>query len=603
MVRMSVVGKRVCSSAGLFQPITRREAAWLAVGSLAFALVFSYPLLCDFVYLGPGVSGWITQGPRFGHLSQYPVNGDWDSFTQLRWVPYWTVLHFHQWPFWNPYKCGGMPMLANPEASIVTPFFLLDLLLGIRAAVVAEIVLHLVIAFSGGYVLARAMKLSPLAAVVCGSVFPASSWFFLHMATGHLNFLPATYLPWIAALLHISIDRRCLTAAALSGLCCALTFTEGNYSAVFAVILVGTICVIYSMVRVSIFPLLSGIVTGLFAAGFSATKLIPAAQLMMTHPRAEFGPAWDTFQMMLIYVFSRDQDFYRTNVSVFGFHEYGGYISLFFALLACASVAGSWLALLPWLVGAIEFFHLAMGNTQPYSLITFLSRLPFANDFHLPARFVIPFVFSAGVVAALGAEVLIRAMPRWGGRIVFVLIALGLADSWLVGPPNLRYSYHEVPQYLSASPEFRQVWSDNPFNLIEMAQANQGSVHCPGYGEYEIPTRVAGYNQPGYRGECYLEGGVGRVSLVDWSPNRLSFELSMLAPGNLIVNQNYYPGWTVVQGSGKVFSAGGLIAVAVPRGQSLISLAFRPTNIVSACVVTLITILALAWVWRRETRG
>ena len=192
--------------------IARKEALLLAFGSVVFAFVFAYPLLCDWSYLGPGVSGWIAQGPRFSHLSQYPMNGDWDSFTQLRWVPYWTLVHFHQLPFWNPYKCGGMPMLANPETSILTPFFLVDLLLGISVAVVAEIVLHLAIAFSGGYVLARTKKMSPLAAAVCGSVFPASSWFFLHMATGHLNFLPTTYLPWIAALLCISIDRRCRCA-------------------------------------------------------------------------------------------------------------------------------------------------------------------------------------------------------------------------------------------------------------------------------------------------------------------------------------------------------------------------------------------------------
>ena len=48
-----------------FRPISRREAAWLVVGSLAFALVFSYPMLVDRGQLGPGVSGWITTGPIF----------------------------------------------------------------------------------------------------------------------------------------------------------------------------------------------------------------------------------------------------------------------------------------------------------------------------------------------------------------------------------------------------------------------------------------------------------------------------------------------------------------------------------------------------------
>src|ERR1700686_5187854 len=102
--------------------MARREGAWLAVGSVAFAVVFSYPMLCETVYLGPGVSGWIGTGPVFSHFGRFPSNGDWDLFTQLRWVPYYTITQFHQLPFWNPYKCGGMGMLGNPESMVVSPF-------------------------------------------------------------------------------------------------------------------------------------------------------------------------------------------------------------------------------------------------------------------------------------------------------------------------------------------------------------------------------------------------------------------------------------------------------------------------------------------------
>jgi hypothetical protein len=90
-VAMTAAGVSFRTNDGWFQSMTRREAAWLAIGSLGFALVFSYPILGDLVYLGPGVSGWITAGPVFSHLARLPANGDWDAFTDLRWVAYQTI--------------------------------------------------------------------------------------------------------------------------------------------------------------------------------------------------------------------------------------------------------------------------------------------------------------------------------------------------------------------------------------------------------------------------------------------------------------------------------------------------------------------------------
>ncbi len=57
----------------------------------------------------------------FGALCSYPLllwltsrtfRDDWDFNTELDWVAYHTVAHFHQFPLWNPYQCGGMGMLA-----------------------------------------------------------------------------------------------------------------------------------------------------------------------------------------------------------------------------------------------------------------------------------------------------------------------------------------------------------------------------------------------------------------------------------------------------------------------------------------------------------
>src|SRR4051812_25468839 len=61
----------------------------------------------------------------------------------------------HAFPFWDPYPCGGMPLLAHPESRILTPFFLLHLALAPARALRWEIALHIWIAVAGIALLIR----------------------------------------------------------------------------------------------------------------------------------------------------------------------------------------------------------------------------------------------------------------------------------------------------------------------------------------------------------------------------------------------------------------------------------------------------------------
>ena len=259
--------------------MTRREAAWLAAGSLGFALVFSYPMLCDIVYLGPGVSEWITARPLFSHLTRLPANGDWDVFTDLRWVAYQTITHFHQFPFWDPYKCGGIPMLGNPEAVVATPFLLLDLATGPIAGLYLQIILHLALGFAGGYVLARVMGLGAIASLVLASVFLSTSWLYLQLAMGNLTLsLPISYWPWMLALFFVGVGRRKIAPLAVGGSVLALTATEGNYAFVYAVILIAVLSLTIGLTRRTMWPLIAAIVLVAFGAATGAIKLLPVAE-------------------------------------------------------------------------------------------------------------------------------------------------------------------------------------------------------------------------------------------------------------------------------------------------------------------------------------
>ena len=135
----------------------------------------------------------------------------------LRWVPFYTIRHFHQFPFWNPYECGGMPVLGNPQSSVLTPFLLLDLIYGPVVGARLQIIAQIAIGFGGAFFLARVVGISKFGAIVCACAYGGSSWYYLRAEVGHLTFISGTYRAWSIALLYLASERRQLTLAAIGG--------------------------------------------------------------------------------------------------------------------------------------------------------------------------------------------------------------------------------------------------------------------------------------------------------------------------------------------------------------------------------------------------
>jgi len=580
----------------------RREIKQLVLISLAFAFVFLYPVLCDSsLSAGPGVGAWLIR-PQLGHFIAIPGDGsDRDMFTQLRWVPYYTLTHFRQFPFWNPYKCGGMPMLGNPESGIVTPFLLFYLIFGLIPGMLLEIYLHVAIMFAGGYVLGRELGLVPLAALVLAAMFPSSSWLSLHVAMGHLNFLSIAYIPWILALLLASCRSRRWHLAMLGGLLCGLTLTEGNYGFVFAAMLVAIVAVWYAMIQLSIRPLMAALLIGIFALAFSMPKLAPTADLLAINSR-DWGLSFLTWPGVLVSLFSRDQEVGRPMVASFFFSEYAGYIGAPFVLLALVGTIGDVRKSFPWVLGAIFFLMLYRGDTGPDAPTMWLRHLPLAGNIGLCGRWVIPLFFCVCVLAALGAQSLCERPQQWGRRLAKILFTVGVADAWLVCAPNYRYLFQPASPGPAPSQTFRQYYSGFPVVLTDIARAGMGSVNCGGVG-YTVPRgSVLGYNEKGYRGEYYLLDA-GSVTQTLWTPNRLSYEVKASEPTSLVVNQTMYPGWRLTHGNGFAYAEDGLIAVRVPSGRQEIELVYTPHHIVVACVVALFTLAVLIVVWWIEMRS
>src|SRR5262245_59098519 len=66
--------------------------------------------------------------PFFSQIS-VPFSRDWTYFNAMSLVVRSIVLHFRRFPLHNPWVCGGLDLLANPQTRIFSPMMLLDLAL------------------------------------------------------------------------------------------------------------------------------------------------------------------------------------------------------------------------------------------------------------------------------------------------------------------------------------------------------------------------------------------------------------------------------------------------------------------------------------------
>ncbi len=311
------------------------------------------------------------------------------------------------------------------ESRIFSPWILLHWLCGPAIGINLELPIHLAIAFSGGWVLARVLKLGWLPALTCAAVYPSSSWIYLHFSIGHLSFLPFAYSPWMVAALLIGTWRATVGLAVLM----ALSFFEGGlYPILETGVLLGILGLALTWQRRSLRPLGTLLITALLSTLLATPKL---AQVWPTESRSV--PGCDGHLAAAGYAssfFSRDQTQFRTlqwlETGGMGFWESGAYLSPFIVPLVAAGAGSA-----PWVVAAFLMLAFGMGNYfGPHSPYCFLHALPMLAWMRVSPRWFIMAMLCFGVLAASGVERLSRS--RAGTVAAVLLLAAGLCDCWWV---------------------------------------------------------------------------------------------------------------------------------------------------------------------------
>jgi hypothetical protein len=557
-------------------PITRMETVVIAVTSVAFAVVFCFPLV--------------------RHLTTAGVSSDWDLVLGTQWAAYWTVRQYHQFPFWNPFECGGIPLLGDPVSHFLTPWFLLTLTFGPEVGLHLEVVILCAIGWAGGYVLGRLLGMRRISAVATATAFAGSSWFFLHASEGQMFLLALAYLPWIVAGAWAASEKGKLRYAVLSGALIALSFFEGGpYPVLYEGLTLALLMVFRALVQLDPRPLTALGVAAAFAIGFPAFKCLPVLEVIASHPRPT-GEGWSNLLYALGQaLLSRYQDHSRPSPNGWGFWELGAYVGIF-AVIAVAALRFPRRSL-PWILTGVVVFQLARGWTSPNCLWVWLHRLPLFSSTRLPARLLIPFVLIIATLAGLGLDAICKGGSIAAVAISGLLVIVGGADLLLVGPPNLRYAFVQIAGPWSAPRTFVQYRLAPASKQSATIQHKEGVVNCYVYTNW--PTPVKGENEAGYRGEQYMDGP-GVVRLLRWTPNALRFEVDTPAPSVLVINQNYDPSWRVTSGGWSTFSKDGLLAVRVAAGKNIVVVRYVSLLAFYGLAITVLTTFGAVMFIRTE---
>lgn len=541
-----------------------------------------------------------------------------------------TISTYHQLPAWNPFYCGGIPLLASPQDASLSPESLLKIVLGVGPGRRLSMVILFVLGMEGFYRLARRYEASGIGAAALAIVF-ALCGFFLDVAKlGWLNFFGLQLLPWIV--LAFESGLRSWKWRVAGGLLVGwLVLQGGTYTLPYTVFVLVALTVSSTL---SVFwarhgfwtragppppgplvrghtPVLTLTVIGLVGLLASAVRLLPMLHVAASHPRVWQGSEALPWSNILARI-----------VEPSGHVGQNAYIGWSVVVLAGVGAAVDRRAR-SFGVLALVFFLFTLGDFSSASPSSLLKYVPILKQLRLPHRMVVLVAFflclaaartltivedlfttagrHAGIVLAKGRTLPWPSIGAVGGAILGAATASSVAI--FVDRDFLRTERLEVGEWgmapaLTYEAPFRQS-RGNRWDAHVWAPASLGSLQC--FEETPFPqSRLLRGDLPAE--EYPIDPTVATVERVSWSPNAITLQVDARAPTTILVNQNYASEWR--SNIGTVRSHEELLGVDVPAGRNVVTLRYRDPWIYAGLGVSLIAwgavlVLLVAYLARR----
>ncbi len=552
--------------------------------------------------------------------------GDWDQHT-LFYAAVMRNAAFGDLPFWNPWYCGGNVLWANPQTSLVSPVYLLALVMPITLAMKINVLAHYVAGCIGMHlVVRRIIGVKSFAVVVyLVSLFVFSGAIALHLAAGHTIYLPVLLLPLLVYCFWQAAEgrpRSALLGAAVVGFS---ILNGGSHVLPLAAVLLGGLGVAALFAGRTSKPLIVAGAILVLGCAYAAPRIAPVMAFIRspyfkdTRPVKE--PDFMSLQMLLVSFWDPAQHSITGKVTPgvqwYGWQEYGNYLGRAGATLALISAV--WILVFRWrahwrevsiALVLVMVVLLTAGEFAPNAPARWLRTLPLISNFRIPSRYTMLVSLTGALSVAFAArawESLQRA-SRWHW-LVIPLCAAGICEIVLVNRrqfENVFVLAADTQSHLfdRTAPTVAEHQFGTPGGprvhrsfMLDSMLAGVSPLDC-----YE-PLQVKSVAQPGPMAIT----GEGDVTITDqtFSPNRVTARVVVgRAPARVILNENFAAGWTSNAGRIRAALPTRQPSVELPAGYSdIVAFSYVPPGLWIGLAILVVAAVVSVVVWTRSTRS
>lgn len=556
--------------------------------------------------------------PLYKDTNRVSTIGDVQRALIYRGVAREAVMQHQTQALWEPYLCGGGPLLGNPESAQLDPFFLSVVALGEQQGLRVTVTLGLIVSCVGATLLARRFfHADRVSALLAGLLFSFSGFQLLSWSSGYFAWLPIAWMPWAVLFwLESLCSPRWVWLAAFTT---AFIFLGSSvHMTLFTLAILAFVAMWLAVAYCQLRPLIMLALLVMLMVNITAIKLLPMASTHLLFDSFErpptFIPPLTWFPTMFL---DRSQLSIAPWQTDFGelvhWREYGAYVGVLpFLLFVVGVLFAAKRPLTKALVASCLLIVPLMYGLFPWS---WLHNLPLLHEIlRTPQRLRAVFLLIIGLLAAYGLAHLtqrLRPVVKGAWLIPIVALAIVAADLATFHTALFGQVYTAQAPSLTREPIFARVahsYTDEPNGLYRAGYlnyvANQGTtdVCMPYVRGSAVRARNGSTEGRPYRGEAWVEPA-GTATLASVQANEFHVALDTPTSGWLYLNQQFFPGWRT-EPAREVRKKDGVVAARVQPGDRMVRFIYDPVSYRVGRMVTVITLALLVWhgftVWQRR---
>lgn len=499
--------------------------------------------------------------------------GDFSYFSQLHQAIKLSILDYHQFPWWNPWVAGGVPLYANPQAGVFSITTLLSFFVMPSFAIKLTIFLFYILGYLSMVRLLAYLKVRGAIAAMLGAIWVLNGYFVAHLPA-HFTFMWLLVLPWF---IYKALTVNSRKSGFVLGLALGVVaLAQIHYSFI-------QICLVVALILIArfIFGKQSRrevVIASLVALGtflvLSLHRIIFTLEAAKNLPKEVFDPTSSIKESILSFVVPHSYNFGWIKPATqpfFGWQEQTAYPSIFFvgAVLLSLLFVG-WLL---WsgkvsiadfrsrgrtltvavIVGVATFFSflVGMGDRFPLAPYGIMKELPFFGDMRISARW---FIFTVlGLLLLVGVLYVHRLAKGHQRFLVAALCGLAILELFFL---NFTYQAKVLNHSIAKPPKDTPTLTFGQHIRFGESPTSPDGIPIPYadrqylYREYEstlfnMGTILANeahvniYENDTPR--CSYVAGCGLVlsknaEVASWTPNKIV--LKRMASGDIELNMN-----------------------------------------------------------------